>query len=104
MTDTNKSSLHMLPADPTNWGEMQGKAVQFNTGEGALYVKFTALTPGTLKGNPDLATHVDRQPGFIYVGSMAEMRQALLEGFDEMAATYQKAVDEFNAEENKNGK
>lgn len=93
---TDEKNLIQLPADPTNLGEFQQKTIKFHPGEGALYVQFVALTPQTLAECPDLAGHLQKQPAFLYVGSLDQIKKAFLEGFNEMAANYQKAVEEFN--------
>jgi len=92
MTEENK--VIQLPVNPTNIGELEQSAIKINVGEMVLYVKFVGLLPQTLKDCPDLATHIDGQPAFLFAGPADEIKNLLISGFEEMAENYKKAVEE----------
>jgi hypothetical protein len=82
------TELQQLLADETTMDALGKVEVQAGAGEGVLYVKFVGLTPQTLKSVENLAGHVDQQPGYLLVGSFAEMKERFNQLFDEMASAY----------------
>jgi hypothetical protein len=93
---TNMSdNFHQIPANITNFAELQGKVFIPGENEGVLYVKFVALSPQTLQDNPDLAGLVENQPGFIFVGDLQDVKTKLVEYFDDMADAYKASAEAF---------
>jgi hypothetical protein len=90
--------MQIFEATPENLRELQGHKVRMNPGEGVLVVKLTAVTPRTMATAHDIVDLVNDHPGYIFVGSMSEIKAAITGNFDSVANDYAEAVKEFNNE------
>jgi hypothetical protein len=88
-------SFTQFAANTTNFGELQQKKFIPNPGEGLLYFKFVALTPQTIEINTNLEGLVETKPGFIFAGSLDDIKAKLNEYFDQMAEAYEQSANEF---------
>jgi hypothetical protein len=91
--------IHQCKADPTTLSEFQNKVIVPEPGEGVLYCKFVFLTPQTLKDNHDLATTIERQPGFVFSGDLDTIKNQFDGYYQAMREQYEAAIAEFQNED-----